>query len=149
MTTTLKAGMWATVAVFMALALLVGAGQASAQSEVTGTLTSGSAATGSTATGTITGGGTGNTISGTVVEEDNGGGGGGGGSRRGGSSNNNDDDGEVLGTDTSSGVGGSGDVLPGVPSTGAGQDAAHTLALLLGSFGVFAGGLVALRRYAF
>ncbi len=124
-------------------------------SEVTGTLSSG-IATGSTATGTITGG-TGNTISGTVVSPDGGVGGGGddssgGSSRRhsgGSSNNNNNNDGEVLGAETEPtyGVGGGGG-YPGIPNTGAGDPVA-TLAVLLGALAVLGAGALALRRYRY
>ena len=130
------------LAVAAALVLLLSAGQASAQSEVTGTLSSGTAATGSTATGTITGGSS-NTISGTVVEDEDdndGGGGGGGGSRRS-NSNNNNDDGDVLGTETGPvyGVGGGGD-FPGVPNTGTGPDASAFMTLLASLIAMLGGG---------
>lgn len=126
------------------LFLIVGAPPAQAQSEVTGTLTSG-AATGSTATGTVSGG-SGNTLTGTVIEPDNGGGGGGGGggSRR---NSNSDDDGDVLGSSTEipSGVGGGGD-FPGVPNTGAGGADTLTLSTLIASLLTLAGGGLLLAR---
>lgn len=127
------------------LFLIVGAPPAQAQSEVTGTLTSGAAATGSTATGTVSGG-SGNTLTGTVIEPDNGGGGGGGGGSRN-RNNNDDDDGDVLGSSTEipSGVGGGGD-FPGVPNTGVGGLTASTAATLLASLIATLGGAAALRR---
>lgn len=136
----------ATLMLGIVLLLILGTPQAQAQSEVTGTLSSGAAATGSTATGTVSGG-SGNTLTGTVIEEDNdgdGGGGGGGGSRR----NNNDDDGDVLGSSTEipGGMGGGGD-FPGVPNTGVGPLSSFAEAVLLGSFITLLAGTALLRRY--
>lgn len=129
--------------------MMMSASPAHAQSEVTGTITSGTAATGSTATGTINGGG-GNTLTGTVVEEDSGGGGGGGGGGSSRRNSNNNDDGDVLGTSTDipSGVGGGGD-FPGVPNTGVGGGAPLTWGILLGSLLLMIGGGVALARNRF
>jgi len=143
---TLKTSAAALLIALMAL-LIMDTPQAHAQSEVTGTITSGTAATGSTATGTVTGG-TGNTLTGTVIEEDNGGGGGGGGGGSRNRNNNNDDDGEVSGVQTEipSGVGGGGD-FPGVPNTGAGTMAPTTWAVLVGSLLLMLGGGLALTRY--
>lgn len=172
MTTSLTIRSVAAAFVAALALMLMWSSVAYAQSEVTGTLTSGTAAP-TTSTSTISG----TVVSGAQCQDtiDNDGdgdidfpadddcesvtddqeeqqsGGGGGGSRRNSSNNNDndDDDGEVLGTDTSSNVGGSGDVLvPGVPNTGAGQDALATLATLLGSLAVFGAGALALRRYS-
>ena len=143
MTNKLLISIQVVLACALAAMLLLAAGIAQA-SEVTGTLSSGMA-TGSTATGTVTGG-TGSTISGTVISEDNGGGGGGGGSRRSSSNNDDNDDGEVLGTETEpDGMGGGGG-FPGIPNSGAGGDAVLTLMTLIASFALAAGGYIATRR---
>lgn len=146
---TLRTSAAALLIALMAL-LIIDTPQAHAQSEVTGTITSGTAATGSTATGTVTGG-SGNTLTGTVVPaptEDDDGDGGGGGSRNRNNNNNDDDDGDVLGTSTEipSGMGGGGD-FPGVPNTGAGGGAPLMWATLLGSLLLMIAGTVALARY--
>ena len=149
MTNKLLISIQAILAAAVVLLVLLSAGLAQA-SEVTGTLSS-DTASGSTVTGTISGG-TGSTISGTVVSpEDVGGGGdssssGGGGSRRSSSSNNNT--GEVLGAETEpDGVGG-GFGTPGIPNTGTGGSALIYLATLIASFALATAGYIATRRLA-
>lgn len=142
------------------------AGAAATGSTATGTITGG---TGSTISGTVVGGATecsdgiDNDGDGeidmqdpacdlpTQDDESDDPGGAGNSSHRNSNNNNNnddDDDGEVLGTETSTGVGGSGDVLGvGAPNTGAGGAQSATLALLIGSLAAMLGGASVLRRY--